>query len=118
MCGKYFLMISSGFNRSLFSGGAGFGIKRAAKSMKGYKFMVDGELWTRFFLHAPLWYASCFIGGYRMHKINRAHKFIRECRDEMRRAIEAMRRNVSPTELGYMRSGYCYLSYDHAGSVW
>ena len=86
--------------------------------MKGYKFMVDGELWTRFFLHAPLWYASCFIGGYRMHKINRAHKFIRECRDEMRRAIEAMRRNVSPTELGYMRSGYCYLSYDHAGSVW
>jgi glycosyltransferase involved in cell wall biosynthesis len=92
--------------------------KAGGKIDESYEFMVDGELWTRFFPHTPLWYASCFIGGYRMHKTNRAHKFLQECREEMRRAIEAMRCNVGPTELGAMRSGYCYLSYDYATSVW
>jgi glycosyltransferase involved in cell wall biosynthesis len=92
--------------------------KAGGRVDESYKFMVDGELWTRFFRHAALWYASCFIGGYRMHKTNRAREFLQECRDEMRKAIEAMRRSLGPAELATMHADYCYLSYDHAKSVW
>jgi glycosyltransferase involved in cell wall biosynthesis len=92
--------------------------KAGSKIDESYKFMTDGELWTRFFRHVPLWYASCFLGGYRMHKTNRAQKFYEECCEEMRRAIDIMRRSLGQTQLDTMPSDYCYLQYDFSKSAW
>ncbi len=57
-----------------------------------YKFMVDGELWTRFFLHAELYSVDSILSGYRIHSDNRAKKHYRECLSEMDRAISSMKK--------------------------
>src|SRR5688572_1835387 len=44
-----------------------------------YRFMVDGELWTRFFLLDRHWHAQCVLSGYRQHAGNRASKFQSAC---------------------------------------
>jgi glycosyltransferase involved in cell wall biosynthesis len=36
-----------------------------------YKFMVDLELWLRFFLLTELWHVDAIVGGYRLHDSNR-----------------------------------------------
>ena len=58
-----------------------------------YSLMVDGELWTRFFLHADLYSVDCVLAGYRMHPANRAHMNYDDCIMEMKQAIEVMRKN-------------------------
>jgi hypothetical protein len=58
---------------------------------EGYRYMVDGELWTRFFLHAPLHHVDCVLGGFRSWGENRSTQHLDECHEEMRRAIEVMR---------------------------
>ncbi len=35
--------------------------------------MVDGELWTRFFLSDDIWHLDLVIGGFRSHDKNRSH---------------------------------------------
>ena len=56
-----------------------------------YNYMVDGELWTRFFLHAELYSVDSILSGYRMHSENRARKNYRKCLIEMDKAISVMR---------------------------
>ena len=58
-----------------------------------YKFMVDGELWTRFFLHAELYSIDSILSGYRVHSDNRAKNNYQECLKEMNKAISVMRRS-------------------------
>jgi hypothetical protein len=65
--------------------------KTGGKLNDGYRLMVDGELWTRFFLHSELYSVDCILAGYRIHSGNRAVKFQSECVAEMQRAIESMR---------------------------
>lgn len=60
-----------------------------------YRFMVDGELWARFFLHEHLYSVDSVLGGYRVHPENRAGHNYSECLKEMNRAIQEMRRNCS-----------------------
>lgn len=60
-----------------------------------YRFMVDGELWTRFFPHAPLHILDCVVGGYRQHTENRAHLNKQACIDEIENAISMMRKHCS-----------------------
>jgi glycosyltransferase involved in cell wall biosynthesis len=60
-----------------------------------YKFMVDGELWTRFFLHAELYSVDCIISGYRVHSHNRALQNYSECMKEIEHAIACMRDKCS-----------------------
>lgn len=55
-----------------------------------YRFMVDGELWTRFFLHAELYSVDCILGGYRSHGTNRALSNYNTCMVEMKKAIDVM----------------------------
>jgi glycosyltransferase involved in cell wall biosynthesis len=64
---------------------------------QNYKLMIDGELWTRFFLHAELYSVDCILGGYRMHSSNRARDK-RLCCKEMEAAIEEMKNHV-PQEI-------------------
>jgi len=65
-----------------------------------YKFMVDGELWTRFFLHAELYSVDSIISSYRVHSNNRAKINYRHCLNEMERAIFEMKNKCSPKVLG------------------
>jgi glycosyltransferase involved in cell wall biosynthesis len=60
-----------------------------------YKLMVDGELWTRFFLHEELYSVDCILGGYRVHSENRAKLRYRECLEEMNSAISVMKQKCS-----------------------
>lgn len=57
---------------------------------ESYRFMVDGELWTRFFVHAELHHVGCVLGGFRSWGENRSTLHMDECHAEMRRAIEVM----------------------------
>jgi len=61
-----------------------------------YNFMVDGELWTRFFLYESLYTVDCILGGYRLHSDNRAKHNSAECSLEMDKAIAEMRKSCSP----------------------
>jgi hypothetical protein len=59
---------------------------------ESYRYMVDGELWTRFFTRAPLHHVGCVLGGFRSWGNNRSASHMDECHAEMRRAIGLMRR--------------------------
>jgi hypothetical protein len=56
-----------------------------------FHLMVDGELWSRFFLIDSLHILDCIVAGYREHSENRAGKHMEECHKEMRLAIARMR---------------------------
>jgi len=58
---------------------------------ENYRFMVDGELWTRFFLHEPLYSVDSILSGYRMYPQNRARQHYQSCVQEMEQAIAAMK---------------------------
>jgi glycosyltransferase involved in cell wall biosynthesis len=73
--------------------------KAGAHLDTGYRFMVDGELWSRFFLHAELYTVDCILGGYRFHGTNRARENWSTVQEEMRRAIAAMKARCSPEVL-------------------
>jgi glycosyltransferase involved in cell wall biosynthesis len=64
-----------------------------------YNFMVDGELWTRFFLHADLYSVDEILSGYRVHSDNRAMKHYKECLREMDRAISTMKKECTENVL-------------------
>jgi glycosyltransferase involved in cell wall biosynthesis len=65
--------------------------KAGGQINENYKLMVDGELWTRFFLHDDLYIVDCLLGGYRSHGTNRAHLNYEQCLEEMRTAIAIMK---------------------------
>lgn len=58
------------------------------------KYMVDGELWCRFFQHAELYSVDAILGGYRIHDQNRALQQADECHQEMLSIINAMRKGL------------------------
>lgn len=60
-----------------------------------YKLMIDGELWTRFFLHERLYLVDCILGGYRSHPDNRACHHADVVHQEMQQAIKEMKKNCN-----------------------
>ena len=60
-----------------------------------YKLLVDGELWTRFFLHEELYSVDCILSGYRVHPENRAKEYSRKCLLEMDNAISVMKQKCT-----------------------
>jgi glycosyltransferase involved in cell wall biosynthesis len=94
-------------------------IKAGGFINEDYRLMVDGELWTRFFLHDSLWHATCVLSGYRLHRGNRARMFDDDCEAEMSRAISAMRRHLAKSaRAGSKGRSYPLLTYDHDQSLW
>lgn len=59
-----------------------------------YSFMVDGELWTRFFLENDLWHLDAVLSGYRVHDTNRATLFMDRVLAEMEKAIKELENKV------------------------
>lgn len=58
------------------------------------KYMVDGELWCRFFQHAELYSIDAILGGYRVHGENRAIQNRNECHQEMQLIINSMKNEL------------------------
>jgi len=58
--------------------------------------MVDGELWTRFFLSDDIWHLDLVIGGFRSHDKNRARSNIETVYKEMDEVINVMKTKLSP----------------------
>lgn len=61
--------------------------KAGGKIDTGFKLMVDGDLWSRFFLLDELYSVDCILGGYRIHSNNRAALHRDACNGEMERII-------------------------------
>lgn len=60
-----------------------------------YRFMVDGELWSRFFLYEDIWHVNIPLGGLRHHKSRRAPNNMSTVLLEMDKCIDAMRPNIT-----------------------
>jgi len=68
------------------------------------KYMVDGELWTRFFPHAQLHAVDCLLAGYRKHFTNRAIIHEDACHQEMQQIIRnAYKARPEQTRKDYSR---------------
>lgn len=57
---------------------------------ENYKFMVDGELWCRFFKYAELFHLNIVIGGIRNHESRRALLNALQVDDEMERCTQQL----------------------------
>ncbi|MFC1830895.1 glycosyltransferase family 2 protein [Thermodesulfobacteriota bacterium] len=64
-----------------------------------WQFMIDGELWCRFFQHEPLWHVPVVLGGYRSHFDNRAIENYEDVLVEMDKAITELRTAVGKEHL-------------------
>jgi glycosyltransferase involved in cell wall biosynthesis len=64
-----------------------------------YRLMVDGELWSRFFDHAPLVRVDSVLAGFRLHATNRSLVSGEAPRAEMQHIIAAMRSRSSREDL-------------------
>lgn len=58
-----------------------------------YQYMIDGELWSRFFLSAELFRADRIIGGFRHHDSNRSRENLSLCRAEMETIVHKFRKD-------------------------
>lgn len=56
--------------------------------------MMDGELWSRFFLHAELFSVDQILGGFRYHGENRSAQFKARCLKEMEAIIGELKEKV------------------------
>lgn len=64
-----------------------------------YSYMVDGNLWGRFFRYEPLWHLDRVIGGYRLHSSNRAGLNQSTIENEMNRVVADLRAVSSEGDL-------------------
>jgi glycosyltransferase involved in cell wall biosynthesis len=64
-----------------------------------YQFMVDGELWSRFFLTAELFRVDRIIGGFRHHTQNRSKENLDNCHKEMEAVVKNLRENYNWVEI-------------------
>ena len=70
--------------------------KSGRKIDESMKYMVDGELWSRFFLYEPLYHVDAIIGGIRQHENRRALQNLKAIHLEMSKVIDTMRKNLNP----------------------
>ena len=58
--------------------------------------MVDGELWSRFFLSDDIWHLDLVISSFRSHEKNRSHTQIEKVYKEMNDVINVMKTKLDP----------------------
>jgi glycosyltransferase involved in cell wall biosynthesis len=64
--------------------------------------MIDGELWTRFFLLDDLWHLDLVISSFRSHDKNRSHTQLERAYREMNEVISVMKTKLpSETSIVY-----------------
>ncbi|QWD74388.1 glycosyltransferase [Polynucleobacter sp. TSB-Sco08W16] len=84
--------------------------KAGAKMDESTKLAIDGELWTRFFLHDQLYSVFSTLGGYRVTGSNRAFSNSDETVKETIEAIKKMRLKVDSTTMNIVLKLEAYLS--------
>jgi len=85
---------------------------------EAYRLMVDGELWTRFFLEARLWHAECILSGYREHSSNRAKSHYDLCILEMESAIKQLQFNLKAVSSIETSKDYPLVIFDQHDDMW
>ncbi len=68
------------------------------------EFMVDGELWSRFFLIDELYTVNCVLSGYRTYGDNRAGKNYSTCISEMQDLVMKLESKCDPKVLRNAKS--------------
>ena len=79
------------------------------------RYAVDGDLWTRFFLHEKLVSVSCGFGGYRYHGTNRAFANMKSIETETENSIFQMNRHVDQAKLELMAKSRKFSSEINSG---
>ena len=72
--------------------------KAGSKIDEEYQFMVDCELWSRFFGYADFYHVSTVLAGFRRHSANRGDLHSLKLNEELELIIETMRKSV-PADL-------------------
>ncbi len=72
--------------------------KTGSRINEQYQYMVDGELWCRFFLLAEPWHVDAILGGYRSHSSNRAKLYYDDVNLEMKKAVSELYR-ICPKQI-------------------
>lgn len=62
----------------------------------GYNYMVDGELWCRFFLHEEIYHLNRPIGAFRWYEGNRSSRFIEQVKSELNYAVKILWKKAPP----------------------
>lgn len=57
-------------------------------------FMIDTELWCRFFLQDELWHVNRALGGYRTYGFNRSHVFKAEVEADINKSLHFLVQNL------------------------
>lgn len=68
--------------------------KAGSKINEDYQFMVDCELWSRFFSYADLYHVNTVLAGFRRHSTNRGDIHSSELNEELDLIVEDMRKSV------------------------
>ena len=82
-------------------------------------FMIDTELWCRFFLLAELWHIDQVVGGYRTYGINRFHVNKNKVEEDIQKCICGMKENL-PCDVKKLIEDILQYSIDfnkHRGSI-
>lgn len=66
-------------------------VEAGCRVSNNYKYMIDAELWSRFFLIEKLYSVDCLLSGFRVHANYRSGNNIAECHREMAEIIASMR---------------------------
>lgn len=90
--------------------------KSGAHLNMNYKYMVDGELWSRFFQHSELYRVNRILGGFRAHQDNRSKIHYDECIQEMEQ-ICAELRNKFLTDKSLIKKHKIYMFYKSIPSI-
>jgi glycosyltransferase involved in cell wall biosynthesis len=72
--------------------------------------MVDGELWTRFFLTDDIWHLDTVIAGFRNHDKNRSHSNLDNANKEMNEVISMMKTRLLPNHISSFNTLQEYLN--------
>lgn len=93
---KWIQQESTFWRRSLWEEAGGF-------ISNDVNLMVDGELWTRFFLLTDLYHVSCVLSGWRQYGNNRSSTNYAACEAEMTDLIASLRLKISNANLKNLR---------------
>ena len=64
-----------------------------------FKFMIDSELWCRYFLREELWNADTHFSAYRVHDLARSNVFESDIQIEHEHALESLRKQCDNKRL-------------------
>jgi hypothetical protein len=113
-----YTFLASGFGRTLQQESVFFRRtlweKAGAYINDEYRFMIDSELWGRFFEHDVLYNVNTCLGGFRTHGANRSQKFLNQCIHEHEGVVENLKSKCSEDQIKYFRKIMFFYKVKHS----